>query len=213
MAKANLQALLGEEPEEKTETKEADPVVRTEVTMHAEPDICARIAGVEIEAVVGGALQRIQFVAGTNPAEVKAMLLSLDPNTKVRDDFPKRGSFGNRETKAARCLVINARVTDTGKFVDLVCQNGDDLSVAVSKKNSETFLQDLTALQKLHDRNLKKLAKAFDEKGTATVILGDDEQFGVNYWTTDDGKAFMDSMATEPPAPKGDDDGKEKGDE
>ena len=162
--------------------------------------ILSLIEGVEVEAVVGGALQRIRFGAGANPALVGPMLKALDPNALVRDAFPARGNFGNRETKTARCLVINARVMDNGAFIDLVSQNGEDLSVAVSKKNSASFASDVSALNKLSEKNLAKLHKAFDEKGSATIILSEPEQFGVQYWTTDDGKHFMDSLVAEPPA-------------
>jgi hypothetical protein len=145
-------------------------------------------------------LQRIRFAGGVNPAEVHGMLRSLDPGVKVRDAFPSKFGGGNRETKLARALVINLRITDSGKFIDLICQNGEDLSVSVSKKNSDGFLDQLKALGKLHDKNLGRCEKAFAEKGAAAVILSDEEQFGVQYWKTDDGKAFMEGMVPEAPA-------------
>jgi hypothetical protein len=163
-------------------------------------DILDAIEGVEIEAVVGGALQRIRFAGGINPADVAGMLRTLDANAKVRDAFPMKAAFGNRETKLARALVINLRITDSGKFIDITCQNGEDLSVSVSKKNSDTFLDSLRALGKLHEKNVAKAEKAFAEKGAAVLILKDEEQFGVQYWKTDDGKAFMEGMVAEAPA-------------
>lgn len=199
-SKGDGRDLPEEDDDEDTESGE-------QLTLHAPESVVERIASIEIEAIVGGALQRISFRAGTNPGEVKAMLLSIDAGAKVRDEFPMK-RFGNRDTKSARARVINARVTDSGKFVDLICQNGEDLSVSVSKKHAETFLADIGALNKLREKSLAKLAKAFDEKSAATIILDADEQFGVKYWTTDDGKAFLDSMTAEAPAP-----GEEKSDE
>jgi hypothetical protein len=161
--------------------------------------VCGQIVGIEIEAVVGGALQRIRFGAGTNPGEVKAMLVSIDPGVKVREDFPSKGMGGQRATKQARALVINVRVTDSGKFIDLICQNGEDLSVSVSRKSSDTFLEQLKGLNRLNEVHLGKIESAFSQKGTATVVIKDGEQFGVNYWTSDDGKNYLDSMTAEAP--------------
>lgn len=155
---------------------------------------------VSVEAVVCGVLQRITLEEGTNPADVLPWLKSLDPDCKVRDDFPRSGKFGGgRETKLARALTIHARITDSGKFVDMVCQNGDDLTVAVSKKSADSFLGDLRALGKLTEKNLGKLETAFESKKEVTIILTDPEQFGVHFWKTDDGKAFMDSLTATPP--------------
>lgn len=162
--------------------------------------IVAMVEGVEIEAVVGGALQRIRFKAGTNPAHVGGLLKALDPAAKLRDAFPMRGGGGPRNTELARVLVITVRVSDSGKFIDLVGQNGDDLKIAVSKNKSDSFLDELKALNKVGDKHITKLEKAFGEKGDATVILPESEQFGAKYWKTDDGKAYLDGLQAEPPA-------------
>lgn len=158
------------------------------------------LTGIELEAVVGGALMKLQFGPGLNPAGIKAGLLAMDPAAKVRDDFPKRGNFGNRDTKTTRCVTILVKVTDAYKFFDLVCQNGDDIKVTVSKKKADSFPSDLAALGKLTEKNIAKIQEAVEGKKEATVILGEGEQFGVNYWASDDGKAFMDSLTPEPPA-------------
>lgn len=210
--KGNLKELLkkkGDAPAEEAAEKD----VTSEVTQIDPGAVLKAVEKVEVEAVVGGALMRITF-GRINPANVKGALLALDPTAKVRDDFPKRGNFGPKETKQARCVALNLRVTDGGKFISLLCQNGDDFSVSVSKKNSDAFLGELTALGRLGERHLAKVAKAFEDKGEATVILPEDEQFGVNYWSTDDGKHFLDGMTPEPPAEKeADNEGKEKGDD
>ena len=173
----------------------------SEATGHAETGIALEdIATVNIEAVIGGALMRIEFTA-VNPAEVAAFLRGLDPSAKFRDDFPRGGFGGNkRETKLTRCVVISADVREMGKFINLTCQNGDDITVAVSKKAAEDWLPKLEALGKLSEHNLTKLQHAFTDRKSATVILTPEEQFGVAYWTTDDGKAFLDAMQVEPPA-------------
>jgi hypothetical protein len=162
------------------------------------------LLGIEIEAVIGGALMRLNFSGEQNPAELRNAILAIDPNAKMRDDFPKRGG-GPRDTKSARVLAINLRVTDGGAFVDLVCQGPDgDMSVAVSKKASPEFPGALEALGKLTPKNLDKVKAAYSSKGNATVILSEAEQFGANYWTTEDGKAFMDALTSEAPAVQGD---------
>lgn len=171
------------------------------------------VESIEVEAVVGGVLQRVRFREHTNPAQIGAMLRALDQGVKVRDDFPRK-SFGNRETKSARVIVINARVTDSGKFVEMVSQNGEDLSVSVPRKKADDFLNLVKALNKVSEKNLTKLEAAFEDKKQATIILGDDEQFGVKYWMTDDGKAFMEDLVAEPPAATEDNnEGKDKSDE
>lgn len=158
------------------------------------------VESIEVEAVVGGCLQRMRLKANTDPAQVKAIILAADPNALVRDAFPMRGQSGSRETKTARAKGIIARITANGKFVDLLCQNGDDISVQVSKRKGETFVTDLAALGKLSEHNLKKIQDAFATLTAATVLLTEAEEFSVHYWTSDDGKAFMDSMSPEPPA-------------
>jgi len=199
-SKGNLKELLGEVESDEVEDDEAQdmPGPVEEVGRCA---ILELVEGIEVEAVVGGALQRVRWVAGTDPSQVGPMLKFLDPGVKLRDDFPRKG-FGNRETKLARVLVVSVRVTDSGKFWDLVAQNGEDLSISVPKKASEDVVPQIQALGKVGEKHLSKLQKAIDEKGTATVILPEAEQFGAKYWTTDDGKAFLDSFEAEPPAAK-----------
>ena len=177
-----------------------DPMNAVDSALGAD-DWAGFVDGIEVEAVVGGALQRVRFVRGMNPAQVLTALKSFDPNVTVRDEFPRK-SFGNRETKVARVLVVSLRVTDSGKFWDLVAQNGEDLSIAVSKKMADSVLGDIAALNKLGEKQLAKLQEAVESKGSATVILPEDEQFGAKYWKTDDGKAFLDSFQAEPPAEK-----------
>jgi hypothetical protein len=186
-------------------TPEASAALLNEVARTAPTTAAGMLMGmidkIELDAVIGGALMRLTLAGGVDPTQVKPAIMAADPSAKVRDDFP-RGGFGggNRETKTARCVVINVRVTDSGKFIDLVCQNGEDLSVAVSKKKADGWLDELKALNKLSVKNLDKLQAAFDSKGAATVILSEDQQFGVGYWKTDDGKAFMENMTATPPA-------------
>jgi len=161
----------------------------------------AIIAGIEIEAVVGGALQRIRFNPGVNPADIKGFLQALDPAAKVRDDFPSR-NFGNgKNTKTARAMMLTLRITPSGKFCDLACRNGDDIMVSVPRKLSDGFPDSLATLNRLTPGNLDKVRKAYKDQSTAVVILSDPEQFGVNYWTSDDGKSFLESLTAEPPAP------------
>lgn len=178
------------------------PVAPARTDTDGVDDVLKSIAGIEVEAIVGGALQRITFRPETDPYCVAGMLRILDPNMQVRTEWPRKGG-GPRDTKTARAIVINVRVNDNGKFIDIVGQNGDDISISVSKKSADTFLDSLKSLGKLKDGHLAKVEKAFTSKASATVILDAEEQFGVSYWTTDDGRAFMEAMTPDAPAVQG----------
>lgn len=165
------------------------------------PDPGGLVTGVEIEAVVGGALMRVAFGPGTNPAEVPAILRGFDANAKFRDDFP-RGGFGGggRNTKTARVLVINVDVREAGKFIDLTADGPDGAKkIAVGRKAVDEWLPKLEALGKLTPRNLTKVKNAFESKKAETIILSEAEQFGANYFEHE-GKAFLDSMQADAPA-------------
>ena len=159
------------------------------------------LIGVELEAVVCGVLQRIKFGSETDPTQIGPWLKALDPNCKVRDDFPAKGAFGGkRDTLLARTIMIQACKSDHGLFIDLIAQNGDDITVSVPKSKAEGFGESVKALGKLGEKTLAKLDAALSGKGTAIpVMLGLHEQFGVKYWKTDDGKAFLDSVCVEAP--------------
>ena len=155
------------------------------------------LIGVEVEAVVCGVLQRIKFGAGINPAQIGPWLKALDPNCKVRDDFPSKGAFGgkNRDVLLARVLMVQARKSDHGLFIDLIAQDTDDITVSVPKAKAEGFGESVKALGKLGEKALAKLEAALTGKGMAVpVVFLPAEQFGVKYWKTDDGKYFMDSV-------------------
>ena len=159
--------------------------------------------GIEIECVVGGALQRIKFGCESDPTQILPWLKALDPSVKVRDDFPKGGfggKFGGKDTLHARVLMIQVRKSTSGTFIDLVSRNGDDFTVAVTKKNVEGFGVSVHALGKLTERSLAKLDASLSGKdNTGMVVLTGAEQFGVKYWKSDDGKCFMDSVCVEVP--------------
>ncbi len=204
MAK-NIDELLGTAEEMKTAEAPAAATGSVATIMAQDKPVynaLGFIQSTECEAVVGGALQRITFKPGTNPADVGTLLRTLDPNAKVRDDFPRKSFGGGRDTKAASVSVIQLRVSDSGKFWDLIGQNGDDISISVSKKNSDGFLDQLKGLNRLNEKHIAKLQEALDKKGQATVILPEDEKFGAKYWTSDDGKAFLDSIEPQPPVPQ-----------
>lgn len=166
--------------------------------------ISESIREVKIEAVFKKVLMMVSFAPGVLPGDAIEGLRALDPEVKFRDDFPKSGggAFGKRDTKVARALTIIADVRETGKFITIIATTGaDDLSVSVGKKGADEWFGKVSSLGKLSDRNLEKLRAAFDGKKLATITLGGSEQFGVKYWTTDDGKAFLEEMVPEPPAP------------
>lgn len=162
----------------------------------------AAIAGIEIEAIIGGALMRISLIAGTNPASVPPMLRELDPSVQFRDAFPMRGGGAARATLQARALVITAEARGEMTFVKITATNsdGEDLTIAVSKKKAPEWLPAVEALGRLSAKTLSKLKAALEAKKAATAILADAEQFGVAYWKADDGTAYLDSMTTDPPA-------------
>lgn len=159
------------------------------------------IAGIEIEAIIGGALMRVSFIAGTNPAAAAQLLRELDPSAQFRDTFPMRGSGAARATLQARALVITAEARGDMTFVKITAtnQDGEDLTIAVSKKKVTEWLPAVEALGKLSAKTLSKLKAALEAKKAATAILSDPEQFGVAYWVADDKTAYLDSMTAEPP--------------
>lgn len=160
------------------------------------------IAGIEIEAIVGGALMRIHLVPGTNPANVANVLRGLDPQAQFRDSFPTRGGGGGRPTLAARALVITAESRGDSVFIKITATNadGEDLTISVPKRKTATFLPDLEALEKLSEKTMGKLRGAIESKKAATAILPAAEQIGINYWVADDKAAYLDSMTADPPA-------------
>lgn len=160
------------------------------------------IAEIEIEAIISGALMRIHFIAGTNPATVPQLLRELDAGAQFRDAFPMRGGGQARATLQARALVITVEGRGDMVFVKITAtnQDGEDLTIAVSKKKAPEWLPSVEAIGKLSARTLGKLKTAMESKKAATAILTDAEQFGVAYWKADDGTAYLDSMTAEPPA-------------
>ena len=151
-------------------------------------------ARIEVEAVVGGCLMRLHL-ENMSPAGVLPWLKGIDPNCKVRDDFPaKGGGFGKRETKRARLKAINLKASPNGTFIDLVCKAEKAVSVTVSKKNADGFVAALAATGRVIEENLAELQGAIDAKGQATVMLDDTEAVDVEYWTSEDGKSFMEAL-------------------
>ena len=165
-------------------------------------NLAVMLAGVELEAKVDGVIQKLKFEAGYDPAEILEAIREADANAEFRTEFFTRRGGGNKDTKAATALVLSARITDSGKFITITAHNAeenDDLSISVSKKKSDEWLGQVDQLGKLSDKNMDKLKAAFDSKKTVTVVLSDDEQFFCKYWKTDDGAAFLDSMAAQAP--------------
>lgn len=153
----------------------------------------AEVLQIEVDAVVGGCLMKIAL-SGVAPMEVLPWLRSLDPAAKVRDDFPAKGAFGKRDTKRARLMVITLRASDAGLFIDLVCMGEAEVSVGIGKKKAPEFIGLLGATGVVGADRIQKLEAAAASKGQATVILGESERVEVEYWTTDDGKAFFESL-------------------
>jgi len=150
---------------------------------------------IEVEAVIGGCLMRLH-ITDMSPAQVLPYLKGIDPGCKVRDDFPAKGggAFGKRETKRARLKAITLKASANGTFIDLVCKAEKSVSVTVSKKNADGFIAALTATGKVYTDNLDELQAALDAKGNATVMLESEEAVDVEYWTSEDGKSFMEAL-------------------
>lgn len=167
----------------------------------AERDIRPR--GIDIECVCQGALMRVSFPAGVGPGDALDYLRGEDPGVKFKSEFPMKGGFGPKETKLARVLSIDVRVSDSGKFVKLICTaEGEDFTVDVGRNTVETFVSDLKALGKVKEKQLAAVEKAFVEKGTALVVLRtEEEQFGVKYWEKD-GRRFSEGFVAEAPEEK-----------
>lgn len=166
-------------------------VARRPIERQDDPVVVQRI---EVDAVIGGCLMKITLGAGMSPEGVLPYLRTLDPNCKVRDDFPSKSFGGKRETLRARLLVITLRATDNGLFIDLVCRGEKDVSVAVSKKKAPEFRDLIAGCGKVSSEHLESIDTAIVSKGSATVVLVGDEAVDVEYWTTDDGKAFLEAL-------------------
>lgn len=149
---------------------------------------------VEVDVVLGGVLMKITFAAGMDPSGVLPYLRSLDPGCKVRDDFPSKSFGGKRERLRARLLVITLKASDNGLFIDLVCRGESDLSVKVSKKKAGEFRGLLAGTGQVSEAHLETIDGAIASKGTATVVLGGEESVEVEYWTADDGAAFLENL-------------------
>jgi len=158
------------------------------------------IAGLEkitVEAVVHGALMRMDF-AGVEPLEALEAIRAHDPNAKFREDFPRGGRGSERQTKSATALCINGRRTDGGTFIELGSRgDGDDFTIAVSRKGVDTFLEDVRRLGKLTPEHLAKLDALGEKPGSAFIPLGEGEQFAVHYWVSDDGRRYLDHIGGE----------------
>lgn len=152
-----------------------------------------RVERIEVDAVVGGCLMKITL-SGFAPQDVLPWLKSCDAGCKVRDDFPAKGAFGKRETKRARLKAVTLKASANGTFIDLLCKGEKSVSVTVSKKSADGFIAALSGTGRVYQDNLDELQAAFDSKGNATVMLDDAEAVDVEYWTTEDGKAFMESL-------------------
>jgi hypothetical protein len=175
-----------------------------ETTPAAKADFIDSLEKVEMEAVIGGALMRLHFIRGVDPFKLLADLKGIDPTVQVRDSFPMKGQFGgNRETKTAAVVVISIKANASGAFVDLTCQNGEDLTVRVSKKKAPEIPGMLAALGRLTPDHLAKVQRTYDEKTDkpVAVILSEAERFGAKYWTSDDGANFLEEFTPEPPPP------------
>lgn len=148
---------------------------------------------VEIEAVVAGALMRVRFAAGVGPREAVEMLKAEDASVQFRTGFPT--SRGSRETKKAVAVVVNVRSQGDARYVDITCQNGEgDLNVSVPKGKVAEFAQALAGLGALAEAHVEKITGAINAGGSATVILPDEERFAVVYWTTGDGRSYLEGV-------------------
>lgn len=171
---------------------------KTQTGMVAAPQAATPLCDwpqIEVEAVIGGCLMRLH-ITDMSPAQVLPWLKSLDPACKVRDDFPAKGggAFGKRDTKRARLKAITLKASANGTFIDLVCKAEKSVSVTVSKKNADGFIAALTATGKVYTENLDELQAALDTKGNSTVMLESEEAVDVEYWTSADGKSFMEAL-------------------
>lgn len=147
---------------------------------------------IEVEAVIGGVLQRVTL-RGCAPDEVGDVIRAWDAQAKFRDDFPRRGG-GGRDTKLVRCYQIAG--------AGLSCYEGDEVrTVLISKAKRDGLAEAIAQLGRLNDDHTSKLADVLGGETSKAILLKDpEEQFGVKYWMTDDGKAFLDSVQAEPPA-------------
>jgi hypothetical protein len=167
--------------------------------------LAGMVSGIDLEAILDGVRMALHFGPGTDPMAIKQALHQADPNVQTHSQFWSKGG-GAKDTKQATCIQISLRVTTSGPFVDLTSlgTDGEAYAVRVSKKKAETFSADLRAVGRLAELNIAKVEQAIDAKAgvPVLVILTPAEQFGVTFWSTDDGSHFLDAMTPEPPAPE-----------
>jgi hypothetical protein len=156
-----------------------------------------QIENIEVTAVVGGAPQVITFLGGTNPAHIRPMLLTLDPNADIKAAF-NRGGWSAREIKWAKIKVISVRTTDQWQFVDL---SNDDVTIAVpnrllaeNERKASAFVSTLQALGKITPVRIARLAAWLKEKGSQMLILTENEWFEVEYSTSEEGKHYVEKI-------------------
>lgn len=158
------------------------------------------IAGITMEAVIGGARQSIAFTAGTNPYEAVHILRRLDPHVQVHKDLPKAGwggKGGKRDTKAATVCQVSITARDSYLGMEMTAQTaeGEAVIVKVGKNKIEEMPQALADVGTLNPLNLEKLQAAITDKVSAVVLIMPPETFAVHYWTSDKGDHFCDHLA------------------
>lgn len=151
----------------------------------------ACVESIEVEAVIGGVLQRIR-VSGLLPNALGAWLKEQDPNAQVRTEFPSKSFGGKRETKKAQCISLTLKKSEKGLFGDFLCQlqDGECVSVGITKRF------DVDSLGVVLSQERMAQVKGLAEKGGALpLMLNETERFTVCYWTGDDGAHFVDSVS------------------
>jgi hypothetical protein len=163
--------------------------------------ILDQIEYIEVNAFMNGAPMTIRFFSGTNPMEVRAMLVALDPNADIKAAF-NRGGWNAREIKSAIVTVIAVRTTEQWRFVDFLAQ--DETSISVPNRMVDNLVSALKVAISLRQNRVEKLTALLSSKSTGSLMLTSDEFFEVEYSGNEDGKFYLERIVKQPkPQPGG----------
>ena len=158
------------------------------------------IAGIKVQAVVGGALQDIQYGPRTNPEEVKADLLRRDPNAKVKSEFFTKGGGGfKNDIKTAKVLNMNVQFANPNRqVINFTAVDGDQGISADAYKDAKDVAKAIVALGVLPEASLKTTQDAVDGNANNVVLIPKECSFGVQYHEYD-GKTYFDGVTADLP--------------
>lgn len=158
---------------------------------HKVNEILDQIDYIEVNALMGGAPMTIRFLGGTNPMDVRPMLLTLDPNADIKAAF-NRGGWNAREIKTALITVISVRNSEQWQFVDFLAQ--DETTISVPNRMISNLVSALKVAVSLTQNRVEKLTTLLDKKTNGSLMLSNEEFFEVEYSGSEEGKLYLEKI-------------------